>query len=134
MSNKFFCCFFIFSLQNCFKTLQIFSFLFSVCMYICQSVYLLICLSVSRTFYRCLAARCAASSVCILIDLSVYLSVGFCTLLCPIPCICSHHQSCMVVCLQSLGTKGILHPLPTLQNNEPVPQVLKQVVNLSCLT
>ena len=24
------------------------------------------------------------------------------------------------------------HPLPTLQNNEPIPQVLKQVVNLSC--
>ena len=38
----------------------------------------------------------------------------------------------MVVCLQSLSTKGTLHPLPTLHNNEPVPQVLKQVVNLSC--
>ena len=33
------------------------------------------------------------------------------------------HQSCLSVCLD---------PLPTLQNNEPVPQVLKQVVNLSC--
>ena len=36
-------------------------------------------------------------------------------------------------------TKGTLHP-PTIspvclfQNNEPVPQVLKQVVNLSCLS
>ena len=38
------------------------------------------------------------------------------------------------VCLSAkLGTKGTLHPLLTLQNNEPVPQVLKQVVNLSCL-
>ena len=36
------------------------------------------------------------------------------------------------VCLQSLGTKGTLHNLPTLHNNEPVPQVLNQVVNLSC--
>ena len=35
----------------------------------------------------------------------------------------THHQSCLSV---------FLHPLPTLQNNEPVPQVLKQVVNLSC--
>ena len=35
-------------------------------------------------------------------------------------------------CLQSLGTKWFLHPLPTLQNKKPVPQVLKQVVNLSC--
>ena len=34
----------------------------------------------------------------------------------------THHQSCMSVCLR---------PLPTLQN-EPVPQVLKQVVNLCC--
>ena len=34
---------------------------------------------------------------------------------------------------QSLGTKWTLHPLPTLKNIEPVPQVLKQVVNLSCL-
>ena len=31
-----------------------------------------------------------------------------------------------------LGTKGTLNTLPTLPNNEPVPQVLKQVVNLSC--
>ena len=30
------------------------------------------------------------------------------------------------------GTKGALHPLPNLQNNEPVPQGLKQVENLSC--
>ena len=29
-------------------------------------------------------------------------------------------------------TKSTLHPLPTPQNNEPVPQALKQVVNLSC--
>ena len=35
----------------------------------------------------------------------------------------THHQSCLSVCLDTL---------PTLQNNEPVPQVLKQVVNLSC--
>ena len=34
----------------------------------------------------------------------------------------THHQSCMSVCFR---------PLPTLQN-EPVPQVLKQVVNLCC--
>ena len=39
----------------------------------------------------------------------------------------------MFVCLQSLGTKVTLHLLPTLQNNELVPQVLKQVVNLSGL-
>ena len=31
-----------------------------------------------------------------------------------------------------LGTKWTFNTLPTLQNNEPVPQVLKQVVNLSC--
>ena len=43
------------------------------------------------------------------------------------------HKYCMFVSLQTLGTKGTLHPLPTLQNNEPIPQVLKQVVNLSCL-
>ena len=36
-------------------------------------------------------------------------------------------------CLQSFGTKVTLHTIPTLQNNEPIPQVLKQVVNLSCL-
>ena len=30
-------------------------------------------------------------------------------------------------------TKSTLHPLPTPQNNEPVPQALKQVVNLSFL-
>ena len=34
--------------------------------------------------------------------------------------------------LYSLGTKVTLPLLPTLQNYEPVPQVLKQVVNLSC--
>ena len=45
---------------------------------------------------------------------------------------CRRRQSCMVVCLQSLGTKRSLHPLTTLQNNKPVPQVLNQVVNLSC--
>ena len=83
-------------------------------------------------FYRCLAALHAASFVCILIDLSVCLSAGFCMILCPLVCIWSPHQSCIVVCRQSLSTKGILHALPTLQNNEPVPQVLKQVVNLSC--
>ena len=37
------------------------------------------------------------------------------------------------VLFAKLGTKGTLHTLPTLHNNEPVPQVLKQVVNLSCL-
>ena len=35
-------------------------------------------------------------------------------------------QSCMFVCLQGLGTKRTLHPLPTLQNNEPVPQVIEK--------
>ena len=35
---------------------------------------------------------------------------------------------------KALAPIGTLHPLPTLQNNEPVPQVLKQAVNLSCLT
>ena len=39
--------------------------------------------------------------------------------------IASSTQSCMFVCLQCLGT---------LQNNKPVPQVLKQVVSLSCYT
>ena len=29
------------------------------------------------------------------------------------------------VCLQSLGTKGAFHPLPTIQNNEPVPQFIE---------
>ena len=33
----------------------------------------------------------------------------------------------MFVCLQNLGTKGTLHHLPILQNNEPVPQVVKTV-------
>ena len=47
-----------------------------------------------------------------------------------VPTLCIWHcrQSCMVACLQSLGTKGTLHPLPIPQSNEPVPQVL----NLSC--
>ena len=35
-------------------------------------------------------------------------------------------------CLHSLGTKGTLHTQSTLHNYEPVPQVLKQVINLSC--
>ena len=40
---------------------------------------------------------------------------------------------CLVsVCLPSLDTEGLLHPLPTLKIEDPVPQVLKQVVNLSC--
>ena len=38
----------------------------------------------------------------------------------------------MFVCLKSLGTKLTLHLKPTLQNYEPVPQDLKQVVKLSC--
>ena len=33
----------------------------------------------------------------------------------------------------SSGIKGTLNPHSTHLNNEPVPQVLKQVVNLSCL-
>ena len=61
----------------------------------------LICLSFSQTFHRCLAAQRAASSDCIPTHLSVCLSVGFCTLLCPYLCIWSPHQSCIV-----LGTKG----------------------------
>ena len=32
----------------------------------------------------------------------------------------------MFVCLQSLGTEGALHHLTTLQNNEPVPQVIER--------
>ena len=37
-------------------------------------------------------------------------------------------------CLQSLGTKGTLHTLPTLQKKtqEFFPQALKHIVNLSC--
>ena len=61
------------------------------------------------------------------------LSFQFRTILCLPLWIVHHHQSCMFVCLQSLGTKVTLHLLPTLQNYEPVPQVLKQFVNLSCL-
>ena len=38
----------------------------------------------------------------------------------------------MLVSLQSLGTKVTMHLLTHLQNNEPVPRVLKQVVNQSC--
>ena len=49
-----------------------------------------------------------------------------------------------ILAMPLLGIKGTLHQptislsvcldsLPTLQNNEPVPQVLTQVVNLSCL-
>ena len=42
------------------------------------------------------------------------------------------HKKLAYSCLQSFGTKATLHTIPTLQNNEQVPQVLKQVVNLSC--
>ena len=42
------------------------------------------------------------------------------------PLLCNwRHQSCMFFCLQSLGIKGTLHPLPTFQNNVPVPQVIE---------
>ena len=44
--------------------------------------------------------------------------------------VCMHSQQCK--CLPSYGTKGTLNPHSTHLNNEPVPQVLKQVVNLSC--
>ena len=37
-----------------------------------------------------------------------------------------------IAVLAKLATKGTLHTLPKLHNNEPVPQVLKQVVDLSC--
>ena len=47
-------------------------------------------------------------------------------------CIWSSHQSCMVVCLQSLGTKGILLYPPSKIMNQ-FHRSLKQVVNLSCL-
>ena len=36
-------------------------------------------------------------------------------------------QSCLFICLSVCQA-----PSPTLKNNEPVPQALKQVVNLSC--
>ena len=36
-------------------------------------------------------------------------------------------------CLHSFGIKGTLKPHSTPLNNEPVPQVLKLAVNLSCL-
>ena len=43
-----------------------------------------------------------------------------------VPTLCIRRiQPCMFVCLQSLGTKGTLHPLPTLQNYESVPQVIE---------
>ena len=88
-----------------------------VCLYI-LSVGLFICLSVSQftSVQQCEAVLFAVLSIC--------LSVRFCTLLCPLFCIWCQPQSCMLVCLQSLGTKGALHPLSILQNNEPVPQVL----------
>ena len=47
--------------------------------------------------------------------------------LCPLLCIW-HGDSCLPT---RSWHKGTLHLLPTLQNNEPVPQVMKQVVNLS---
>ena len=50
--------------------------------------------------------------------------------LCPLLCIWHHHSYLPA----RSWHKGTLHPLPTLQNNEPVPQVLKQVVNLSCFS
>ena len=52
--------------------------------------FLFFSLSVFTQFYRCLAALRAACYTCI-----------WC------------RQSCMFVCLQGLGTKGTLHPLPT---------------------
>ena len=52
--------------------------------------------------------------------------------LCLLLCSWHHRQSSMFVCLQNDDTKVTLQRLPTLQNNETVPQVLKQVVNLSC--
>ena len=88
------------------NTYEIICFCWAVFVSLCQSVYLsvslFICLSVSQI---------------------VGLSVGFCKLFCPLLCIW-HRHSCLPV--------GTLHTLPTLQNNKPVPQVLKQVVNLSC--
>ena len=60
------------------------------------------------------------------------LKPGKSVFLCQILCIWSCHQSCICVHMQSLGTKGTSHPVPTLQNNEPVSQVLKQILNLSC--
>ena len=41
-----------------------------------------------------------------------------------------HSQPCN--CLHSYGIKGTLNPHSTPLGNEPVPQGLKQVVNLSC--
>ena len=42
-----------------------------------------------------------------------------------------HSQQCN--CLHSFDIKGNLNPHSTTLNNKPVSQVLKQVVNLSCL-
>ena len=44
----------------------------------------------------------------------------------------THRQPCMFVYLQSFGTKLTLHPLTTLQNNEPVPPWLI-IMNTSAL-
>ena len=41
--------------------------------------------------------------------------------------VCWVCKSCIFVCLQSLCTKGTLRLLLTLQNNEPVPQVIETV-------
>ena len=41
-------------------------------------------------------------------------------------------QADQSVCLLSLGTKGTFYPPTTPSNNVPIPQVMKQVVNLSC--
>ena len=88
-----------------------------------------ICLFVSQLFYKCaLPVLFVLSSIC----LYVCVSVGFCKLLCPLLCIWCRRQSCRVVCLQSLDNKGMLHPLHTLLNNEPIPQVLKHVEKQSC--
>ena len=40
----------------------------------------------------------------------------------------------MFVYLQSIGTKGTLHPLSTLRNNEPVPQVIETGCKLVLLS
>ena len=74
----------------------------------------------SQSDYRCMAAQSAASFVC--------LSACFANFCAQLLCIW-HHHSCLSA---RSGHKGTLHPLPTLQNIEPVSQVLKQVVNLSC--
>ena len=43
----------------------------------------------------------------------------------------SQQCNCLHSC--SYGIKGTLNPNSTLLSNEPIPQVLKQIVNLSCL-